>query len=220
MRYAPGVGKRRHFGGIRHLPSGHWQATYWLDGKQHASTHRTKADAHQFLSAVEVDISRGQWIDPIAGRITFRKYAESWLERRSDLKPTTRARYRGLLDRHLLDMFGDVPLAQLKPGQVRSWHGSLRERHPSTAAGAYRLLNTIYISAVREEVVARSPCRIKGGGSEHATERTTATDPEAQAAVNAMPEGLRCALLLATWCQLRRGEILGLQRQDIDLGES
>jgi integrase len=31
-----------------------------------------------------------------------------------------------------------------------------------------------------------------------------------------MPEDLRLAVLLATWCQLRRGEILGLRRCDVD----
>jgi integrase len=32
-----------------------------------------------------------------------------------------------------------------------------------------------------------------------------------------MPERLRLVVQLAIWCQLRRGEILGLRRQDIDL---
>ncbi len=32
-----------------------------------------------------------------------------------------------------------------------------------------------------------------------------------------MPDHLRLVVLLATWCQLRRGELLGLRRQDIDL---
>ena len=32
-----------------------------------------------------------------------------------------------------------------------------------------------------------------------------------------MPEHLRLIVLLATWCQLRRAELLGLRRKDIDL---
>jgi integrase len=31
-----------------------------------------------------------------------------------------------------------------------------------------------------------------------------------------MPERLRLVVLLATWCQLRRGELLGLRRRDVD----
>jgi integrase len=51
---------------------------------------------------------------------------------------------------------------------------------------------------------------------QHAEERPTATVAELSAAVATAPERWRLALLLAGWCQLRRGEILGLQRRDID----
>ena len=40
---------------------------------------------------------------------------------------------------------------------------------------------------------------------------------ELAAAVAATPECHRLALLLPAWCQLRRGEVLGLQRRDVDL---
>jgi integrase len=39
---------------------------------------------------------------------------------------------------------------------------------------------------------------------------------EVEALATAMPERFRRALLLASWCQLRRGEILGLRRRDVD----
>ena len=34
---------------------------------------------------------------------------------------------------------------------------------------------------------------------------------------DAMPEELRIAVVLAAWCQLRRGEVRGLRRMDVDL---
>ena len=38
------------------------------------------------------------------------------------------------------------------------------------------------------------------------------------ALADAMPAGgLRLLILLAAWCQLRRGELLGLERRDFDL---
>jgi integrase len=43
-----------------------------------------------------------------------------------------------------------------------------------------------------------------------------ATVAEVNALTLAMPESLRLVVLLATWCQLRRGEILGLRRRDVD----
>ncbi len=86
-----------------------------------------------------------------------------------------------------------------------------------TAAGAYRLLATIYNSAIREDLIVRSPCRVEGAGREQAVERPTATISECQRAVDATPAPYRVALLLGSWGQLRRGEVLALQRGDVDL---
>jgi integrase len=62
-----------------------------------------------------------------------------------------------------------------------------------------------------------SPCRVKGAGTEHASERPIATIDEVSALTAAMPAHLQIAVDLAVWCQLRRGEIFGLERRDVDL---
>jgi integrase len=72
-------------------------------------------------------------------------------------------------------------------------------------------------TAVVDGLILTSPCKVDGAGSEHAAERPLASIAEVDALAEAMPERLRLVVLLATWCQLRRGEILGLRRQDIDL---
>ena len=177
--------------------------------------HR-RIDAENWLNVTSGDIVRGAWIDPRAGQVTPRSFANDWLEQRPDLRPTTRGKYRHLLDRHILPALGDTPLSKLSPTRVRSWHADLRRRHPATAAGAYRLLATICNTAVRDVVIARSPCKVKGGADEASKERPTATVAEVTAAVETCPEQYRLAILLAAWCQLRRGEVLGLQRRDID----
>jgi integrase len=40
---------------------------------------------------------------------------------------------------------------------------------------------------------------------------------EVEALAAALPERFRLVVLLAAWCQLRRGELLGLRRRDVDL---
>ncbi|MHB8190365.1 MAG: tyrosine-type recombinase/integrase [Ferrimicrobium sp.] len=45
----------------------------------------------------------------------------------------------------------------------------------------------------------------------------TATIAEVDALTQAMPERLMALVLLAAWCGLRRGELLGLRRKDVDL---
>lgn len=103
-----------------------------------------------------------------------------------------------------------------QPSVVRAWWATFGASAPATAAGAYRLLSTICNSAVTDQVIARSPCIIKGTGRERSPEKPTASIAEVAAAIEAVPVRYRLALLLTAWCQLRRSEILGLQRRDID----
>lgn len=58
---------------------------------------------------------------------------------------------------------------------------------------------------------------MKGAGQVRSAERPTASVAEVAKAVQEVPERYRLAILLPAWCQLRRGEILGLQRRDVDL---
>src|ERR1035437_7940469 len=211
------ISTRRHFGSVRKRSSGRWQATYWHDGRLHsAGTFSAKADALAYLSTIEADLRRGAWIDPRAGQITLTTYADEWLERRPDLAVRTRELYRHVLDRHILPSLGQSTLAGLAPSKIRGWHAGIAKGHPAAAAKAYRLLSTIMRTAVVDGLILTSPCKVDGAGTERAAERPMATIAEIEALSTAMPERLRLVVLLATWCQLRRGEILGLRRQDID----
>jgi integrase len=58
---------------------------------------------------------------------------------------------------------------------------------------------------------------VKGAAGEKSAERPVASIQEVISALQSVPERLRLALVLAAWCQLRLGEILGLQRRDVDL---
>ena len=194
---------------------------YWLDGRFHsAGTFSSKADAYAHLSKVETDIRRGSWIDPRAGETTVHTYAREWLGHRPDLAVRTIELYEYLLDKHILPTFGRITLARLSPSMVRGWYVELSLRHASTASKSYRLLSTIMRTAVADGLIVSSPCKVKGAGAEHASERPIATVAEVAALTDVMPDRLRLVIQLATWCQLRRGEILGLRRCDVDIMHS
>jgi integrase len=169
------------------------------------------------LGSVETDLKRGQWIDPKAGQVTLEKYTGRWLGNRSNLANSTRQTYDDLLRRHIVPAFGGLELASVEPSAVRGWWAELSERHPSTAAKAYRLLNSIYRTAIDDGIVGRNPCKVKGGGNENTPERPVATVAQVAALADAMPEPLRCIVLLAAWCGLRSGELTALRRKDLDV---
>lgn len=105
------MGKRRQFGTVRRLPSGRWQARYrGADGQMRAApqTFERKGDATRWLSQVEVELLRGDWLDPDAGLVPFREFASAWIADRPELRS---ARWRSLTFRRQLCGGGAVNVA-------------------------------------------------------------------------------------------------------------
>jgi integrase len=118
---------------------------------------------------------------------------------------------------------GDVALHRLTTDRIRAWNAILRGPDgpgASSAAKCYRLLRSILTTAVEDGLLVANPCTIKGAGIEPAEERPIPTVAEAYKLADAIEPRLRCLILLAAFVGLRKGELLGLRRSDIDLDNS
>jgi integrase len=189
-------------------------------GRERSKTFTIKKLAEKYEREQRTEVAKGTWLDNRQATQTFTEFADKWLEERHDLRPRTLELYRSVLKRHLKPTFGALTMAKLSASSaaVRSWNAELAREHPVTAAKAYRLLRQLCSTAVADGIIGRNPCAVKGAGQEHSPERPTATVAEVTALADAMPAGgLRLLILLAAWCQLRRGELLGLERRDFDL---
>jgi len=187
-------------------------------------TFKTKGDADVWLTLKEAEIKRGDWLDPDAGKVPFGAYAESWINDHV-LKPRTVGLYRGLLKNHLAPYFGNVDLADIREADVRRWRKErldagphpARPYGPVTVAKAYRLLHAIMSTAVDDGKVRRNPCRIKGAGQEYSKERPVVPVGTLVELLDQVPPRYRALLLLATFANLRFGELAGLRRRALDL---
>jgi integrase len=109
-------------------------------------------------------------------------------------------------------------LRQITSERVREWHSKVTaESGSDQAAKSYRLLRAILMTAVSDELIARNPCGIKGAGIEHAEERPMLDTSTVFNLADAIVPRLRALVLVAGFGTLRPGELLGLQRGDIDL---
>ena len=187
------------------------------DDLERSRTFRTRRDAERYERDQRSALDRGNWIDPRGSLITFEDYARKWLRQRSDLRPRTVELYESLLRNHLNPRFGSTPLKKITPSAVRAWYGEMVRIRAVTAAKAYRLLKGVLSTTVTDEVIGRNPCMIKGAAQERSPERPMVSIAETDALAAAMPEQWRIAVELAAWCHLSVGEILGLERRDIDL---
>jgi len=216
--------KRRPSGAgtTRQLASGRWQARFrGPDGVLRPApvTFDTKLDAGVWLASQSRDVSRGLWQPTVKSATvpTLSGYATGWLTGR-DLKPSTRAHYRTLLDGHILPALGGHPLDRIAPATVRGWFATLDATRPTQRAHAYGLLRAILMTAVADDLLPTNPCRIRGAGSARTQHRPrVASLPELEAVTDAMPERYRPMVLLAAWCGLRFGELAELRRRDVDL---
>jgi integrase len=146
--------------------------------------------------------------------------SRQWLAARTDLRPRTRELYTSLLRLHIRPTLGSFRIARITPSTVRIWFAELSGSNgpgQATAARTYRLLRTIMNTAVTDELLIKNPCQVKGAGVERSPERPIATVPEVQALADAIGPRFRAAVLLASFCSLRRGEVLALRRGDVDL---
>ncbi|MFF1406497.1 tyrosine recombinase XerC [Streptomyces sp. NPDC058294] len=215
-------GRRRRFGAIRRLPSGRYQARYpGPDGVMRPApfTFETIADADDWLAEKQTEIRRGEWRDPEAGAVSFRAYADKWVEER-ELAPLTRDLYRYLLDKHLAAFAdSDLDLDEITAPRIREWRAErLRVTGAKTiTAKAYRLLKAIMETAVDDELIARNPCRIKGAGKEKAAERRIATVAQVDALAEAVGMRWRLMVYLGAYGPMRPEELAGLRRRDVDL---
>ncbi len=220
--------KSRHFGNIRKLSSGRYQARYrGPDGRLRSAPHtfERKSEASRWLSLKDSEITQGDWLAPELAKIHFAEYAENWMRDRV-LKVRTEELYRGLLRNHLLPTFGNLSMGDIDESAVRRWRKerleagktARRKFGPVTVAKAYRLLHAIFTTAAEEDrIVRRNPCRIEGAGKEDSNERDIIPLPVVFAIAKAVPVRYRALVLLATFADLRWGELAGLRRENIDL---
>ena len=213
--------KRRRFGMVRKLPSGKYQASFiGPSGTRQTApqTFRTKTDADRWLSTVEADLSRGTWLDDNLGRQPFGTYARAWLRDHPKMGP----RYRETCERNLrlhMTALEDLPLRAITSQVVREWYASaLRGKGGRTSIQqSYRFLRAVMNTALRDGAIQKNPCNIPGAGTDRAKERPIASPAQVAALIEAITPRYRAAVLLAAWCGLRRGEVLGLLPEDVDL---
>ena len=210
--------RRRTFGTARQLKSGRWQARYPLDGERvnHDETFATRKDALNALPRSK-RYRHGRHVKPSDAKETLGRYAEGYFAGKTDWSTTTRQDREGLWRRHIAPTFGQRSLKDVTPSRVRAWHAGLHRKHPTTAHGAYRLLRQVLNAAVADGKLVQNPCKVKGAGVDRSPERHIATVAEVEVIVANIPGHMRLLVLLATYAGLRRSELLGLRRRDLDL---
>jgi integrase len=128
------------------------------DGRSREKRFTRKGDAKRFETEIRDAIYRGQYVDPRAGRLTFRTYADQW---RHDAmhKHTTAQTVENRLRRHVHPALGDRPIGAIRPHEIQRLIKHLSTTlAPSTVETTYRHIVSIFKHAVANKVIAATPC--------------------------------------------------------------
>jgi hypothetical protein len=137
-----------------------WRARYAdPNGRERSQMFARKADAERFLTTMSVDVLRGAYVDPSAGRVSFRDFAAAWLEART-FDESTRVAVELRLRRHAYPDLGDHELRDLRPSTVQAWiHRLQGELAPRYVRVVLANLSSVLAAAVDDGLIARNPCR-------------------------------------------------------------
>lgn len=182
-------------------------------GKPRESLWEKKSDAEKEDANQRADISRGKWIDPRAGDVKIREYAETWREQQLH-RDTTADLVERAFRLHINPVIGDVTIGQARPSHMRRWVKDRVENSDlaaSTVHLIYGYLGAMFATAVHDRLIGESPCRDVQLPEIPDSDRFIPTAEQVHAVAAALPVRYRAVPYLAAGCGLRGGEIMGLE---------
>ena len=134
-------------------PDGAYRARYrGPDGREHSKHFRRKTDAQTWLNNVTAAVVAGTYVDPGAGDVTFREYAEAWRKVQVQQRASTREQVERNLIHHTYPALGAYPLSAIRPSQLQAWVASLSQAlAPATVALVFRYVKVIFDAAVQDQ---------------------------------------------------------------------
>jgi len=212
-------------------PSGKKRATReskWVarwrtpDGKSREKWFDRKIDAEQHLTSIEHSKLTGAYVDPRAGRITFKTYAEQW--RASQVhRAGTASQIETNLRRHVYPRIGERAIGAIRPGEIQTMVKSMtagddarKPLSPATIELIYTWVSTIFKAAVLDRIIPSTPCRQINLPAVEEKRVTPLPVETVEKLIEAVPDHYRALIVLGAGTGMRISEALGVTNDRID----
>ncbi|AFJ35077.1 phage-related integrase [Mycobacterium intracellulare subsp. yongonense 05-1390] len=195
-----------------------WRARYVDEqGREHAQSFARKVEAQQWLTAQTATIVAGTHVAPRDAKLTVQQWCDTWIEGYKVHREGTVREARTHI-RQIVTEFGDTPLTQVRPSQVKAWTARLRAdgMKASYIYALHSRLSQILSDAAHDGVLGRNPCSRRTAPPMGKAKVYVATTEQVWALHDAVPDHLKVAVLLGAFAGLRVAEVSGLRVSDVD----
>jgi len=214
-------------GSIQQRGNGTWRIVLELpkgpDGKRrqkYVTVRGSKADAHRKLRELHHQQDNGISID--SEKLSVAQFLDQWL--RDYAIPNTSLKtardYDGVLQRYVRPMVGNIRLDKLTPSHIQAIQASILEKGLSarTAQLTHRVLSMALKHAVRWGLLSRNVCNAVDPPRIRQKEMRVLDAAGVQRFLESTRQSPYGPIFyLAIYSGMRRGELVGIQWQDIDL---
>mgnify|MGYP000005706183 CR=1 FL=1 len=199
---------------------------YRPDGRQaEKGGFEDSKSALEFAKAMEVDIKRKKYIDPIDSNITLFEYIDTIWKHTLDVEDETKLGYQYKINKHILPHLGSFPLHKISTSTIKTWLAKLNnlesygepplsDKYIESIANQ---LGSILKSAVDDKFLADSPMsRVKRKKAVRVNRVVPLEYEVVEAIANSMSPKFRAIVWTGYYTAMRPSEILGLSLRQID----
>jgi integrase len=199
-------------------------------GKRRQKWHSvpgTRRNAERELARLLNELNTGAYVEP--ARMTFSEYLDRWLAdyAKPKVSPKTFERYQEMIDGHIRPALGAYLLPKLAPLHIQAFYSRALASGRKDGRGGlsaqsvvhfHRLLHKALAQAVRWQLLARNPVDAVEPPRVERQEMRALDEDETASLLSLLAESrLYMPTMLAVTTGLRRGEILGLRWDNVDL---
>ncbi|HCX85212.1 MAG TPA: site-specific integrase [Micrococcales bacterium] len=195
-----------------------WRARYVDNaGREHTRHFDRKVQAQAWLDEQLAALLRGDHVAPSDAKMTVGEWCDKWLAGYGTRRAST-VRQAEVHVKIIKAHFGSVPMSAIKPLDVRAWTVVLKRegRADSYIYAIYSRFSQIFTDAVHDGIVARNPCSRRTSPGMGKQRPYVATTRQVWALYDAVPPGVRPAILLGAHAGLRLAEASALRVTDVD----
>lgn len=222
-------GKKTHYTKYYYPPRGWAERSISKALKDEIAEFQRAVDAGEVLSKKEKQAALAAQAAEAAKLKTVRQYADSvfMTAKGMSIAENTRLSYRTNLDQHILPVIGDVLIKEVTPAMLSSLLLNFQKGHShGSAIKVFNILVGLFKMAYKDDTIERNPMDKVDRPKQRKDDKAISEADKALSedelnnvldCVSREPLKWQAFINLAADTGARRGELVGLQWQDIDL---